>query len=136
MSIISIHSKRPRLHPLGSRKRHYEQAVQPVGAVLQCATALAHDSPGVDDDSQLAATSCQKRKFLRKGVRLLIPIFLFAAIYLYGMLDQVSSTNNLTSFENNLFVFLAPAMLFAVGGINTYGLWKSRRKSVHNAQLQ
>ena len=122
MSIISIRTNRPRLHPLGSRKRHYEPAVQ----------SASPPAPS-DDYSQLDTARGCNGKGLRKSVRLLIPIFIFAAIYLYGMLDQVSSTNALTNFENNLFVFLAPAMLLAVGGINTYGLWRSRRSTAHKA---
>lgn len=121
MSIISLRPNCPRPRPLGSRKRHYEPAVQavsvaPVAAIPVAATAI------VEPEASKTAGS----KGQAKRIRLLSYVFVFAAIYLYGMFDQAPS-NGLTNFESNLFVFLAPAILLAVGLINVYGLWKSRR---------
>jgi uncharacterized membrane protein len=82
--------------------------------------------------TDIESSDCQSVRGLGNGVRLLIPVFIFAAIYLYGMFDQAPS-NGLTNFESNLFVFLAPAILLAVGLINVYGLWKSRRSTSEKA---
>jgi hypothetical protein len=129
MSIISIRSNCPRLRPLGSRKRHYEPAVQSVcaAAPVRVPVPLSTVMPPLPDASVAGkdlAIDCAKG--LSKSVRLLIPVVIFAAIYLYGMFDQAPS-NGLTNFESNLFAYLAPLILLAVGLINVYGLWKSRR---------
>jgi hypothetical protein len=133
MSIITIRSNSPRFRPLGSRKRHYEPAVQSVclaPAVVTAPAAAPVDVAKVRTD--IESSECQSVRGLGNGVRLLIPVFIFAAIYLYGMFDQAPS-NGLTNFESNLFVFLAPAILLAVGLINVYGLWKSRRSTSEKA---
>jgi hypothetical protein len=122
MSIISIRPTCPRPRPLGSRKRHYEPAVQSVCAAPVAAPALALADALVDPEP----SKTEDANGLGKSVRLLFYVFVFAAIYLYGMFDQAPS-NGLTNFESYLFVFLAPAILLAVGLINVYGLWKSRR---------
>ncbi|CAM5999233.1 unnamed protein product [Sphagnum balticum] len=134
MSIISIRPNGPR--PLCSRKRHHESAGQ-----LAHAAPFVNDLPGFEAvapnlanasaSSQESSAECSKE--LSKGVRLLIPVAIFAAIYLYGMFDQAPS-NALTNFESNLFVFLAPAILLSVGLINVYGVWKSRRITAHKAK--
>jgi len=127
MSIISIRPTCPRLRPLGSRKRHYEPAVQSA-----CVAPVSASLPAAFVGSEAGVPETEYAKGLGKGVRLLIPVFVFAAIYLYGMFDQAPS-NSLTNFESNLFVFLAPAILLAVCLINVYGLWKSRRTTVNKA---
>jgi hypothetical protein len=119
MSIISIRPNCPRLRPLGSRKRHYEPAVQSA-----CVASAVAPPADVFVDTEAAET--KSTKGLWKSVRLLSYVFVFAAIYLYGMFDQAPSSS-LTNFESNVFFYLAPAILVAVGLINVYGLWKSRR---------
>lgn len=128
MSISSIRPNCPRLRPLGSRKRHYEPAVQSVSANGTVTTMMS---------TSVAAAVAKRENNIcgtrfTKNVRLLVPIIVFAAIYLYGMFDQAESSP-LTNFENSVFLFLAPAMIFSMGLINVYGLWKSRRTTARKA---